>query len=221
MTLNLAARLFNLVHGLRMWPLTFIVRGHETLQPLGPVTVLFTLGGALLIHVSCYVRGQKLRLQLTQGNVDQAKFGACAVRQTAGAFLTATAIIIRFSVQTLRKRQVGSERHQPEDTWQWAGGGYLVIGVGGATVQLLLHSVQPLQEGRLWSSEELRSAGGGHHLFPQRSWRSLINRTEVKGHEVNQTHGLLSWHVREGGAYMSHGWRNPDISTNRTHDELV
>lgn len=80
--------------------LTFIVRGHETLQPLGPVAVLLPLHGALLVHVSRYVRGQKLRLQLTQRNVDQRKFGACAVCQTAGSFITAI-VMGCFSVQTL------------------------------------------------------------------------------------------------------------------------
>lgn len=85
-----------------MFPsLTFVLGGHEALQPLGPVTVLLPLGSALLVHVGRYIRGQKLRLQLTQGNVDQTKLGARAVRQTAGAF---NATIVIFSVQTLRKR---------------------------------------------------------------------------------------------------------------------
>lgn len=86
-------------------PLTFIVRRHETLQPLRPIAVLLSLGVAQLVHVSSDVRGQKLRLQLSQRNVNQRKLGACAVRQTAGAFIiTITAIITGFSVQRLLER---------------------------------------------------------------------------------------------------------------------
>lgn len=53
---------------------TFVVGGDESLQPHGPVAVLLLLGSTLFVHVSCYVRGQKLRLQLTQRNVDQGMF---------------------------------------------------------------------------------------------------------------------------------------------------
>lgn len=62
--------------------LTKVFRVHETLQPPGPVAVLLSLGGALLVHVSCYIWSQELRLQLAQRNVDQRQFGACAIRQT-------------------------------------------------------------------------------------------------------------------------------------------
>lgn len=45
------------------------------------------MGGALLIHVGCDVRSQKLRLQLLQGDVDQGTFGTRAERQPARAFI--------------------------------------------------------------------------------------------------------------------------------------
>lgn len=68
------------------------------------MTVLLSPGSALLVHVSCNVRGQKLRFQLTQRNIYQTKFGACAVRQTAFIITAAIIItIIRLSVQRLRK----------------------------------------------------------------------------------------------------------------------
>lgn len=62
--------------------------------------------------------------------------------------------------------------------------GYLVIGVGGATVQLLLYSVQSVHEGgfRQSSKEVLRSTGRGHHLIHGESWRSLT--TEVRGEGI-------------------------------------
>lgn len=61
------------------------------------------------------------------------------------------------------------------------GGGYLFKGVGSAAIQLRLHSIQPLQEGRLGSSEKVvREARGRHHLLPQMSPRSLHNRSEVR-----------------------------------------
>lgn len=89
------------------------------------MTVLLPLGSALLVHVGSYIRGQKLRLQLTQRNVDQTKFGARAVRQTAGAF-NATIIITYFSVQTLRKRDRYVERDGESithtDMQRWRGG---------------------------------------------------------------------------------------------------
>ncbi len=54
---------------------------------------------------------------------------------------------------------------------------YLIIGAGRTAVQLLVHSVQSLQEGGLGSSDGvLRNAVGGHQLFPQHFWRSLNNR---------------------------------------------
>lgn len=55
--------------------------------------------------------------------------------------------------------------------------GYLVIGVGKATVQLLLHCIQSVQEGGFRKSEEvLRSRGRDEGGIPGESSRSLKNR---------------------------------------------
>lgn len=62
------------------------------------MAVLLPLGSALLVHVRRYVWSQKLRLQLTQGNVDQREFGAGAIGQTSGL------VVSCFLIQTLRNR---------------------------------------------------------------------------------------------------------------------
>lgn len=61
---------------------TFSVGGHQTLQPLRPVMVFFLMARDLIVHVSSDVRSHELRLQLTQRNVNQTKFGTCATCQT-------------------------------------------------------------------------------------------------------------------------------------------
>lgn len=121
----------------RLWvSLTQVCRVHKPLQPLGPVAVLLPLGGALLVHVGCDIWSQELCLQLTQRDVHQRSFGACAIGQTACVFTS------RFLPQSLRIRNQLETDRQPGA--HSGGPRYLVEGVGRVTVQLLIHCIQPV-----------------------------------------------------------------------------